>query len=287
MQRNTDRSFANLTRSVRTSMGGLHRAIAPVVGTLGVREVLNWGDEWISASNKIAAAGQVVGLQVRSLNELKDSANEARTAFSDYVDLYSRLIRSSATVGATELEVARATDLVAKSLKAGGASAQEQAASLIQLGQALGSGILQGDELRSIRENAPLVARAIAKEFGVTIGELKALGAEGKLTSDRVFRALLNGAEDIEAAFKTTRSTVKDAFTRIENEFIAYIGNADMAQGATGGLIEALNFLAENFEEVADVVVQFALVLAAAFAGKAIVGGIGAATVALGGLLIA
>ncbi len=276
-----DRSLRRSDDSSLRANGQKERG--PLIGTLGAREVIRYADAWQVAGNKIAAAGQVAGIQARSLDELKSSANDVRTPLAEYVDLYSRLLRAAPSVAASELEVARATDIVAKSLKAGGASAQEQQAALVQLGQALGSGILQGDELRSIRENAPLIARALAKEFGVTIGELKALGAEGKLTSDKVFKAILAGGEDIDKAFKATRSTIGEAFTIIENEFTAYIAKAGQASGATQALIDALVFLAENFKVVGDAVVTFALVLATALAGKAI----GAVVVGLGQAVIA
>src|SRR5690606_168511 len=103
----------------------------------------------------------------------------------------------------------------------------EQAAGILQLGQALGSGFLQGDELRSIRENAPLLAQAIANEFGVTIAKLKDLGAEGELTTDRVFKAILNAQKEIDAIFGTTSSTIAEGFTRVQNALTEYIGQAD------------------------------------------------------------
>lgn len=287
MQQRNAASFDKLGSSIRGSVGGLQNVLGPLVGSLGVREVIRFSDAWVEAKNKIAAAAQVSGQQARSLDELKDGANGARQELGDYVDLYARLLRVSPGVAATELEVARATDIVAKSLKAGGASAQEQSAALIQLGQAIGSGFLQGDELRSLRENAPLLAKAIAEEFGVTIGELKALGAEGKITSERVFKAILKGGADIEAAFNATQSTIKDAFTRINNEFTAYIGTAGQATGVTQGLIDALNYVAEHFAELAPVVANFAAILAGAFAGRLIIVPIVQATIALGGFLAA
>ena len=290
MNKKNAASFERLSTQMRGSIGGLQNLLGPLVGTIGAREVIRFADAWAVAGNKIAAAGQVAGIVPRSLDELKDSANSTRTSIESYVDLYARLLRSSTEVAAGELEVARATEIVAKSLKAGGASAQEQQAALVQLGQALGSGILQGDELRSIRENAPLIARALAKEFNVSIGELKQLGAEGKLTSDRVFKAILAGGTDIDAAFKATKSTIQDAFTRINNEFTAYIGTAGRASGATQALIDALNYLADNFQMVGDAVATFALVLATVLAGKAVgavVIGLGQAVVALATFLAA
>lgn len=290
MQQKSNASFAKLSSELKGSVGGIQNLLGPLLGALGTREIIGYSDAWQQAGNKIAAAGSVAKLLPRSLEELKSSANGARTALSEYVDLYSRLLRVAPGVQASELQIAKATDIVAKSLKAGGASAQEQEASLIQLGQALGSGFLQGDELRSLRENAPLLARAIANEFGTTIGGLKALGAAGELDIKRVFKGILDGGADIEKAFKATKSTIGEAFTRIDNEFTQFIGTAGRAGGATQGLIDALNYLADNFQEVGDAVLTFVAVVTTALIGKAVVGmvvGFSEAVLALGTLLAA
>lgn len=291
MNSKVERSFAGMGNRISSSLDSALKSTVAFAGTaLGVREIVAYADAWIEAGNKIGAAATSAGVQARSLNQLKDGANGARTAFSDYVDLYARLIRSASGVAQSEQQIATATDIVSKAFKAGGASAQEQAAGILQLGQALGSGVLQGDELRSLRENAPILAKAIADEFKVTIAGLKDLGAEGKLTSDRVFKAILNAQKPIEAQFKATNSTIADAMTRINNEFTAYIGNADASAGASTKLVEALNYLADNFKEVGNVVLEFVTILVGALTGRAlvaVVAGLGNAVVALGAFITA
>ncbi|UXT89775.1 tape measure protein [Agrobacterium pusense] len=283
--------FARMNSNINASFRGmLAGSVAGIGGILGTREIVQYADAWTEAGNKIRAAATSAGVQARSLTQLKDGANEARTSFGDYVDLYARLIRSASGVAKSEQEIATATDIVSKAFKAGGASAQEQAAGILQLGQALGSGVLQGDELRSLRENAPILAQAIAAEFETTIADLKDLGAEGKLTSDRVFKAILNAQKPIEAQFKTTNATIADSFTRLNNDFTAYIGLADNSNGASAKLVEALNLLASNFSETADAVVAFSAVLIGAFTGRAIAGavvGLGQAVASLGAFLAA
>ncbi|WP_334154674.1 tape measure protein [Agrobacterium pusense] len=283
--------FARMNSNINASFRGmLAGSVAGVGGILGTREIVQYADAWTEAGNKIRAAATSAGVQARSLTQLKDGANEARTSFGDYVDLYARLIRSASGVAKSEQEIATATDIVSKAFKAGGASAQEQAAGILQLGQALGSGVLQGDELRSLRENAPILAQAIAAEFETTIAGLKDLGAEGKLTSDRVFKAILNAQKPIEAQFKATNATIADSFTRLNNEFTAYIGLADNSNGASAKLVEALNLLVSNFSETADAVVAFSAVLIGAFTGRAVAGavvGLGQAVAALGAFLAA
>lgn len=283
--------FAKMNSNINSSFRGmLSSSVAGIGGILGTREIVQYADAWTEAGNKIRAAAEIAGVQTRSLNDLKVGANDARSEFTAYVDLYAKLIRSASNVAKSETEIATATSIVAKSFKAGGAAANEQAAGILQLGQALGSGVLQGDELRSLRENAPILADAIAKEFQTTIAGLKELGAEGKITSDRVFKTILSAQAPIEAAFGKTNATIADSFTRLNNEFTAYIGNADTSNGASAKLVEALNLLANNFSQTADAVVAFSAVLIGAFTGRAIAGavvGLGQAVAALGAFLAA
>ncbi|MEE9906403.1 tape measure protein [Brucella intermedia] len=294
MEKSADASVQRINAALgNIGKGTMRDLAAPLTGitaALGTRELMQYADAWTQAGNLIRSSATAAGVGARSLNELKDGANEARTSLEAYTDLYARLIRSASAVAKSEDEIALATSLVSKAFKAGGASAQEQAAGILQLGQALGSGVLQGDELRSLRENAPVIAKAIADEFKTTIAGLKQLGADGKLTSDRVFKAILNAQKPIEAQFKATNATIADAFTQLNNEFTAYIGNADKSAGASAQLVQALQYVADNFKEIADVVAAFATVLITAFTGRAIAGvvvGIGQAVVALGSFLTA
>lgn len=274
----------------RSAASGLIRPLSGLGAALGTREVARYADAWTEAGNKIRAAGQIAGVATRSLNGLKDLANETRSGFAETADLYAKLIRSASGVAKSEEEIATAVKVVNEAFKAGGASTSEQVNGIMQLSQALGSGLLQGDELRSIRENAPVLAQAIAKEFNTSIAGLKKLGAEGEITSARIFKAILAAQKDVGAAFAKTNSTIEDAITRVNNEFTAYIGNADQSAGATRNLVDALQFLADNFKGVADVVVQFATVVIAALTGRALLGmvaGLGNAVVALGAFLTA
>ncbi|TGS09320.1 phage tail tape measure protein, partial [Mesorhizobium sp. M4B.F.Ca.ET.190.01.1.1] len=112
---------------------------------------------WTEAGNKIAASAVVSGRSARSLDDLNKIATDTRSGLTETVDLYAKLLRATAGVAKNEQQVADATEIVNKAFKAGGAEASEQAAGILQLSQALSSGILQGDELRSIRENAPII----------------------------------------------------------------------------------------------------------------------------------
>ncbi|GAA5661926.1 hypothetical protein Brsp07_00387 [Brucella sp. NBRC 14130] len=262
-----------LDATFQKSFGGsLNKGLAAVGSVLGTNEVRKYADQWTTAENMLKAATAATGMQTRSLKELRSGADDARVSVEDYVDLYARMVRSASGVAKSENEIALATNLVSKAFKAGGASAQEQAAGILQLGQALGSGVLQGDELRSLRENAPIVAKAIADEFGVTVAKLKDLGAEGKLTSDRVFRAIINAQKTIEAQFAATNATIGDGMTAINNAMLQYIGTAGDVTGISATVSRALILISQNFDQVADAGMQLAAVLAGVLVGRSLGG---------------
>ncbi|MCD1620737.1 tape measure protein [Salipiger manganoxidans] len=265
MNRNLDSIGRNAAQSIIAPLAGIAAA-------LSVREVGRYADAWTVAGNKIAASAQIAGTQARSLEDLNTIADETRSGLSETADLYSKLLRSTAGVAKSELEVARATEIVNKAFKAGGAAASEQVAGILQLSQGLGSGILQGDELRSVRENAPILAQALADFYQVNIAGLKKLGEEGKITSEGVFRAILAAQPKIEAAFATTNATIQDGVTRVNNAFTQYIGQTDESLSASQRLVAGLTALADNFDTVADVTLKVASIFAAGLLGRSIGG---------------
>lgn len=237
-----DRGFLVLRRTFLSFF-----AISTV--TRAVRDVANYADAWKQATNQVAAANSIATLQSRSMESLNALAAETRTSLGDTAELYSRLLRSTEGLAKSEEEVAEVTKTVTMAFKAGGASMQEAANGARQLGQSLASGIFQGDELRSIRENAPLLAQAIATEFNTTIGGLKKLGAEGKLTADRVFRAISQNAKPIRDAFAATNATIADSFQILNDAITEYMGEADKANGVSASFTKTLLDLAKALRE--------------------------------------
>lgn len=265
MGQNLDRIGSSAARSL----------IAPLAGILAgasAREVARYADTWTTAGNKIKAAAEFAGTAARPLEGINDIATATRGGFEETATLYSRLLRSTAGVAESEVEVARATEIVNKAFKAGGAASSEMAAGILQLSQGLSSGVLAGDELRSVRENAPLLAQAIADYFKTTIGGLKTLGEEGKLTAGEVFKAILAAGPKIESAFKVTNATISDGITKVNNALIQYIGQSDASLSGSQRLTQALGLLADNFDTIADATVKVAAVIAGALVGRSIVG---------------
>jgi len=271
-------AFKAATNEIDRLRSSVSQLAVGVGAAFGVREIQQYADAWTEAGNKLRAAAEIAGVQTRSLEDLNNIAADTRTGLTETVDLYAKLIRSASGVAKSEEEIAIATATVNKAFKAGGATIQEQISGITQLGQALGSGILQGDELRSLRENAPIIAEAIAKEFGVTIAGLKKLGEEGKLTSDRVFKAIVAAQGSVQAAFSKTNATIGDSFTLLSNKVTEYIGHMDQTLGITTTVNNILGALTNNIGAVANAAAAASIVLLSAF-------GSGSALAAAGALL--
>lgn len=249
--------------AMESNVSGSFDRLARIVGGAAVlNELKKLADTWQEATNKIKSAGVGEAMAGAVANEIADIAQRSRTGFSEVADLYARLTRTGKDFGATQGEIATATETVSKALKVSGASAAETQSTLVQLGQALGSGRLQGDELRSLLENAPVVAQAIAKEFGVAIGALKDLGAEGKLTSDRVFRAIVNAAPEVGAAFAKTNASISDSFTLLQNAALKFVGNSRQMGLAAQAASTSIQFLAKNMDGVATAAAAVGAVVA-------------------------
>lgn len=264
-----DASSSTALSGMGGGLSSLSGIFAGVGAALSVDQIKDYADAWTEAGNKLRAAAEIAGVQTRSLEDLNVLAADTRSGITETVDLYSKLIRSASGVAKSENEIAIATATVNKAFKAGGATMQEQISGITQLGQALGSGVLQGDELRSLRENAPIIAQAIAKEFDTTIAGIKKLGEEGKLTSDRVFKAIVNAAGEVDAAFKKTNATIGDSFQQLGNKLTEYIGHMDKTYGITQTVNNILGALTNNIDSVANAAAAAGVVLLAAFGGSA------------------
>lgn len=280
--RKLDSTFAKATEGVSARFKLMaSSATGALTAALGVAQLKRYADEWTAARSKIAATGEELGNIAARQSELTDLAIASRSSLGAVVDLWTGLTRSTKEMNASQADVLRATELISKAFATSGASSETASGAILQLNQAMASGALRGDELNSVLDGAPPIARLIAKEFGVSVGQLKSLGEQGKLTADRVFKAILNGGAQIESEFAKTTPTISQAFNILNTAMTRYIGEADQATGASAAISGALVSMAGNMNVVAPLAFSLAAGLAGAFAGGPIVGGIAAATTAL------
>lgn len=172
--------------------------------------------------------------------KLFDLSQRTRTDLSSTVDLYTKLYHSTTTLGVSQGELLRVTETITKAFKISGGSAESMNAAIVQLGQGLASGTLRGDELRSVLEQAPRLATAIAAGLGITVDKLRKLGAEGKITSEQILNSLGKQADKIDAEFQQLPHTVDGAMTIVKNALVAAAGEFDKATGASDAFARAL-----------------------------------------------
>ena len=242
--RSSTSSLERMGRTVNTVFN-----VAVVVGfanaiTRAADNITNMENQLKSAGIQAQNLGNAVGFVVRT-------ANDTRVSFNSAATLLARMTRSTNQLGFSQQKVRIATTAVLQGFQLAGASVEEAKNSVIQLSQGLSSGALRGDELRSVLEGAPVIASAIAKELGVGVGQLRDMGAAGKITSDVVMRALLNDADDLQDKFSRLNPTFAGAFTVFKNGLSLAVGQTTDILGDALGIktafIDAGKAISEAF----------------------------------------
>jgi tape measure domain-containing protein len=238
-------------RETKKSSDALGQAFRALVGFITVRELARAADSYTLVGNRI----RLVTDSTQELNAVQDElfalAQRTRTDLTATADLYSRVARSTEELGVSQRETLEFTEAVNQSIQISGATAQEAAASTVQFAQGLAAGALRGDELRSVLEQNNRLARVIADEFGVSIGQLRDLGEAGELTADRIFAAVRNAGPELQAEFAQINPTLEQTLTTLGNFGTLIVGTFNEAVGVTEGLNEVFSLNEEQAEELA------------------------------------
>jgi tape measure domain-containing protein len=186
--------------------------------------------------------------------DLFDIAQESRTGYEQNADLYARIARATQELNKTQYENLDVTEAISKSFIVSGAAAESAKAAVIQLGQGFASGTLRGEELNSVLEQAPRLAEAIANGMGVSVGKLKDMGAEGKLTAEKVYEAIRTQKDAIEKEFDQMPKTVAQSMIILQNQIGLTIHEFDQMNGVTssiaGSITDLSSILSEHSGEI-------------------------------------
>lgn len=218
-KQNQFNSTLGKTRSAANGVLSVFRRILATLGLiLGVRSMVEVADTMMNANARITNITGDLEKTKYYMDAIYESAQRSRSEFMNTANSVGKLatLAGSAFDGSME-EVIAFTELMNKLFVISGASAAEASNAMYQLTQAMAAGKLQGDEMRSIMENAPMLAQKIADKLGVTVGEVKELGAEGKITADVIKEALFGAADDIEEKFENMPKTIGQTWTEISN----------------------------------------------------------------------
>ncbi|AWC83137.1 phage tail tape measure protein [Enterobacter cloacae complex sp. FDA-CDC-AR_0164] len=249
--RETQRSLAELNSqlaTVRSSAAGLAGAWA---GAFATHQLIAFADTWNQLNGRLRLASSSSEDYVESQRVLMEISQRTGTSLEANSNLYSRIAQSLRDAGYASADVAKVTETVATSLKLSGASTEEASSVITQLSQALGSGVLRGEEFNSIMENGGRLAKLLADGLGTTVGGLRNMANHGELTTDKIV-PLLTNVEILRKEFDTLPASVSGSAQKVQNAFLAWVGGANDAVGASSTLSGVLGGLANNIDDVAN-----------------------------------
>lgn len=245
----------------------IKRAVAAYVSIQTVGKALNISDELVQTTSRLNMMNDGVQTTAELVNMVYAAAQDARGSFSQMADVVARFGNNAKDAFSSSEEVVAFADLIQKQMTIAGASTQEAANAELQLSQALGSGVLRGDELNSIFEQAPNLIQNIADYLDVPIGKIREMAADGELSADVVKAAIFSAADDINSKFNEMPMTWGQIWQSMQNTaLIAFqpvlqrlndLANSEAFQTFIQGAIEAMatlaNILLNIFELVGTV----------------------------------
>ncbi|WP_151985004.1 tape measure protein [Acinetobacter radioresistens] len=239
---------ASEVEGLRNSFNALTGVLAAVgIGTSAM-EIAQVSDQYKTLSGRIQIA---IGDNANLKQAMDDVANVAIKTNSNLVatgDLFARLTKIGQEMKWPQEQALALTETINRAIQVGGGSAEANEAAITQLNQALGSGVLRGDEFNSMVEQSPRLTQAMADGLGVTTGQLREMANQGQLTTAIVTKAILSQSEVITAEFNKFPATIGASIENLKTAWTIYIGEADAASGASAKVAQALKFVSQNLD---------------------------------------
>lgn len=257
------KTLSNTSNELATVTSRLDAAIVGMISVDTINRVISLSDSWTILTNKLELARMGNETVADSQQRVFDIAQRSRTSLEATATLYSRLQRAMKNTGMTGMELGRITETINKAMIVSGATSHEASAALIQFSQAMASGVLRGDEFRSVAEQAPRLTQILSDSLGVTIGQLRELAYSGKLTADVVIKSLSGAADTIDKEFSRTMPTFNQQWTVATNNLTKFMGESQKTQGAVAALGQTFVALSENLGTVVTVGSALATVITA------------------------
>nr|DAI03334.1 MAG TPA: Tail tape measure [Caudoviricetes sp.] len=242
----TTRQLENIERSMNSLNRVSSNLFKAGIAGFGANQLKGFADGYTEIQNKLRLVESASISSSKGLNNVFDIALKTNQSINATSGVYQRFAQNAETLKISQAQIASLTETVSKAVAVSGASAGAADAALTQFGQALGSGILRGDEFNSVMEQTPGLARAIAIGLGVTTGELRNMAKEGKLTMDVLVPALERAKESVDDQFNTRILTISAAFENLNTSTIKWIGELDKSTGASEAFAKAINEIANH-----------------------------------------
>ncbi|WP_416329034.1 tape measure protein [Raoultella planticola] len=265
-----ERGFDKTSRSIDTterSMSSLSRVAVALTAALSVQQVAEYADAWATVNNKLSNS-------LRPSEQLSDVTErvfnitqQTRSSLDATASLYARLERATRQYGTSAGDLAKLTTIINQGFVVSGATAQEAENAIIQLSQGLASGALRGEEFNSVNEQGNRLIVALADSMGVSIGQMRNMAAQGKLTTDVVVNGLLSQGSVIGAEFANTTTTISQALQVAGNNITKFFGENSTVKTGTAIFSDAVVTISENIGGLSALLTGVAAILGSRYVG--------------------
>lgn len=297
-QERANRSFRDGSSAAGGLAGKLRALAAAYLSLRSVQKLIALSDTWIQTTARLERMNDGLQTAAELQEMIFQAAQRSRGSYQDTANLVAKLGTLAGEAFEGPEEVVAFAEQINKQFALAGTSTQGAQAAMLQLTQAMGSGVLRGEELNSILEQAPTITKAIADYLDVSVGEMRTLASEGQITADVVKAAMFAAAEETNRAFEAVPLTFAQAWTLVKNEALNALRpaleqlnallNSDVGQAAVNGLIAAVQmlgdalvwliglveagaaFLMENWETVSAVLIGGAVAVGGSMAAAAV-----------------
>ena len=244
-------SIGNSATNAAKKMDELQTNINRVAGAIAASLVVDWGKAFLVAADNMsqlnARIERLTGSAAtasQTMQSLMRISSATGGSLQDTAKLWETLSTALRDTGATNGQIIQLTETLQKIGRIGGSSSEEMANALRQFGQSISSGVVRAEEFNSILEQMPELARQIAAGMGVSIGELRQLMLDGKLTAEDALNAIQKQTGSVNAEFEKLPRTLSQANTALTNSFLTMVDNINQATGASNGMVLVIDSLA-------------------------------------------
>lgn len=226
-----------------------------MAGVVTVGAAISKMDAYTGMQNRLKLVTQSQEQLNLAMSDTFSIAQKSYQSWESVIQVYQRFSDNAKTLRIDMAKTAELTETVSKAVAISGASTQAAEAALTQFGQALASGVLRGEELNSILEQTPALAKAIAQGMGITVGQLRSVAAEGKITGEVLVDALTKSKKSVDELFAKTDVTIGQSLQLLSNEVTKFTGEAGKASGVATTLASSIQILANNLDAIAGIAV--------------------------------
>lgn len=249
------RQMDGVTAELSGKLGQLQNIIGTVfgvqIGTQLLSDLAKTADAYNNLSARIKiSTGEGAAFEA-AMQGVQAVAVATRSSLEETANLYTRISEAGKTLKLSQDQVLGLVQTINQAIQVSGGSADSAQAAIVQLNQALQSGVLRGEEFNSIMEQSPRVAKALADGLGVGIDKLREMAEAGRLSSEVVIAALRSQSDTVAAEFAKLPATVGGAMQNLSTAWTVYIGETDKASGASKLAADAINALSSNLKDVA------------------------------------